>query len=362
MKIGSTYSIRKPNRYSVTDGATLSEQDTTEATVALTIDKRKHVGMSFTQTDMTLKIQDFRERFIAPAMLPMANQVDVDCFALYKDIFSAVGTAGTTPTALKTYLQAKAQLNNNGVPVGDLKTLLINPDAEVEAVDFFKGLFNSQIRLDEIFKKGMIGKDTSGYDWYMTQNIPTHTIGAWVGTPLVNGSTTSGATTLVTDGWTGSVTGLLKKGDIFTIAGVYAVNPQTKATLKALQQFVVTADTNSSSGAATIPVYPAIISSGAYQTVSALPADNAAITVLGAASTLTPQNLAFHKNAFTLACVDLEAPDSNTSFSRVSDKQTGLSISMTKMFDINNYRNITRLDILYGCVTTYPELASRIYG
>jgi hypothetical protein len=198
----------------------------------------------------------------------------------------------------------------------------------------------------------------AGFDWYMDQNCPTHTVGAWIGAPLVNGVQTGSS--LITDGWTGSVTGLLKKGDIFTITGVYKVNPQSRQSTGSLMQFLVTQDVDSTSGNATIPIYPAIIPGGQFQNVDSAPADNAPITVLGAASTVSPQGLAFHQDAFTLACADLPLPRGVDMAARVSDKQLGLSIRMVRAYDISLDRFPCRLDVLVGWAALRPELACRI--
>src|SRR6185295_19470105 len=106
-----------------------------------------------------------------------------------------------------------------------------------------------------------------------TQNVRTHTVGTKAGTPLINGgsqattyaaSGANNAQSLITDGWTAS-SAILKQGDVFTIAGVFAVNPVSKDVLPYLQQFVVNADVSSDgSGNATLNISPAIITTGAY--------------------------------------------------------------------------------------------------
>ncbi len=194
----------------------------------------------------------------------------------------------------------------------------------------------------------------------MDQNIRTHTVGAYVGTPLVNDTVASGDTTVTTDGWTGSVTGLLKKGDVITFASVYDVNPVSGDTLPDLKQFVVTADVNSSSGAADIPVYPAFINSGALKTCSALPADNAAITVLGSASTATQQGLAFHKYAVTWATAQLELPQGVHSAARATDPDTGISIRLVSFYNGLTDVFVTRCDIMYGWAVRRPTWISRV--
>jgi hypothetical protein len=200
----------------------------------------------------------------------------------------------------------------------------------------------------------------AGFDWILDQNTRTHQVGPLGGTPLVNGASQTGSS-LVTDGWTASAANRLKKGDVFTIAGVFAVNPVSGDTLSDLQQFVVTADVSSNgSGDATIPFSPPIITTGAYKTVSASPADNAAITVLGSANTLTPQGLAYHRDAFAMAMAPLEMPQGVHMAARSIDKETGMSIRCVGDYDIVNDKFIYRCDILYGWVAARPQFSCRI--
>lgn len=361
-KIGSVVNIRKPVRFTVTDGAALNLQDVTDQSVALTIDQQKHVGFQFSSKDMTLSIDEFSDRYIKPACTALANKVDLDGLALGKDVFNAVGTPGTTPATLLVFLQAMQKLAESGAPMDDMFTMIVNPAAQASVVDALKGLFQSTPEIKKQYERGVMGT-AAGFDWKMAQNIYTHTVGPLGGTPLVNGVPASGAVTLVTDGWTAVAAARLKKGDTFTIANVNAVNPQTRQSTGALQRFVVTADVSSDgSGNLTAAISPAITSSGQYQTVDALPVDNAAITVLGAASTLSPINLAYHRDAFAMACVDLELPGGVEMAARASDADSGLSIRLVRAYDINNDTHPCRLDIMYGLKTIYPELACRVHG
>lgn len=360
-KIGSVLNIRKPVKFTVTDGPSLNLQNQTDQSVALTVDQQKHVAFQFSSKEMALSIDEFSSRYIQPAVAALANKIDFDGLALYKDVYNAVGTPGTTPSTLAVALGANRKLSDSGCPVDGLRSAILNPAAEAGMIDGLKGLFHSGEQLKAQYEKGMMGV-AAGFKWKMDQNVNVHVTGAQGGAGLVNGASQSG-NSLVTDGWSNSITGLLKEGDIFTIENVYAVNPQSRQSTGALQQFVVTADVNSDgSGNATISISPAITTSGAYQTVNSAPANNAAITVLGAASTSTPANLAYHKDAFCLGMADLPLPGGVDMASRASDPDSGLSIRIVKAYDINNDTFPCRLDVLYGWQTLYPELACRIMG
>lgn len=366
-KIGSSVTIRKPVQFSVSDGATLDLQDTQEGSLTLSVDKRKHVAFDFPSVDLTLKIDMFSERYIKPAMIQLANQVDVDLLALYKQVPNWAGTAGQTINSFADWSVGLERLDEFAVPNDGNRVGMVTPTDYYGLANSFTGSYVERIAQGAIEKAKlpMIG----GSDVFMAQNVQTHTVGAHGGTPLVRGasqettyalSLTTDTQTFNTDGWT--TNSGLKEGDVFTISGVYAVNPITKATLTFLKQFRITANatTNTSSASnTTLTIAPAIITSGPYQNVSASPANDTAITMVGTASTGYRQNMLFHKNAFALVTVPLKAPASAKS-SRQSYK--GLSVRYVTDYDITNDREIYRFDVLYGVKCIDPRMATRISG
>ena len=372
-KIGTLLDIRIPPRYTVTTTVPLAVQDATETKTTLNLSNQHHVDLTFTSQDLTLSIDDFSDRFIEPAIAALANKIDNTGLALYKDVYNAVGTPGTPPassggvpvsaaTALFQYGAAYAKMDFEATPRDNLRATVIDPTANNFLVASLSGLFHSSVEIEEQYKTGNMGL-SGGVKYSMDQNINVHTVGPLGGTPLVNGVPAQGATTLVTDGWTAAAAARLNTGDVFTIANVNAINPQSYASTGQLRQFVVTADVSSDgAGNATIPVSPAIRSTGSGATVTALPADNAALTIFGAASTVTPQNLAFHRDAFTMACVDLEMPQGVDWAARVSSKKLGISMRLIRQYDINQDAFPCRVDVLYGWKTVRASLACRIAG
>lgn len=359
-KIGNTISIRKPTRSVIRTGKTASFQAHVDTDITLTLDQAG-VDFSFSSQELTLSIDRFSDRVIAPHMATVSNYVDRQGLAQYYKVFNAVGTPGTTPNALLTYLQAHAFMSDQATPDDDMRSVYIGPWAQASIVDALKGLFQSSQQISEQYRRGKMGI-AAGFNWYMTQNVVNHVVGPLGGTPLVNGANQTGSS-LVTDGWTAAAAARLNLGDVFTIAGVFSVNPQTRQSTGQLARFVVTANVSSDgSGNATIPIYPAITTSGAFQTVTNSPADNAALTVIGAASTVTPQNLAVHKDSFTCAFVDLEPPRGNAEWSRATDPDTGITIRVVSGYDLVNDENLWRMDVLFGWQVVYPELACRIMG
>ncbi len=367
VKVGDTVNVRMPVDFTVTDGATRSNQDVVEKNTNIVVDQRKHVSWKFSTQDLTLSIEEYSERYIKPAMIRLANNVDSALTNLYKKVYHSAGTAGTTPATFAAIGAAAQKMDEMGVPDDGSRKLVLNPAAHWALADGLKSIYN-QKRVEDFIGKGYLGQ-IANFDIFGDQNIKSHTKGTATGTPLVNGasqnvtyaSLTNGSSlwssSLITDGWSNSITGILKAGDVFTIAAVYSVNPVSKESTGALQQFTVVSDVNSDgSGNCTVSVSPPIISSGVNQTVSAAPADNAAITVVATHAA----NLAFHKNAFALVTCPLELPDSAGFKARES--HNGLSVRVVKDYDVDADEEIIRLDILYGVKAVDPRLAVRLLG
>lgn len=359
-KIGYVVNARKPVRYIVTTGQALALQDATETQVPVALTTQDHVDFQFSSADLALSVDDFKDRFLQPAVAALANKIDYNGLQLYSSIWNLVGTPGTTPTALLTYLLAGVALDNNAAPMDEQRSVVVTPKMQAYIVDALKGLFQQSSAIAQQYIKGTMGR-SSGFEWAMDQNIATHTVGAFTGTPLMAAAGTEGASSISTDGWGASITGLLLRGDVFTIDDVYMVNPQSRQSTGELQQFVATANAASDgAGAATISIAPSLITVGPLQTINALPANNAPINVVGAASSTTPQGLAFHKDAFTLVTADLPVPKGVDMGSRMADKQLGISLRMVRAYDINTDQWPCRIDVLYGWATLRPELAVRI--
>lgn len=359
-KIGETLNIRLPVQWTNTQGQGIKLQDVTETSVPLTLNTQYQRAFQFTSADLTLSIDDFAKRYLKTAIISMANQIDYDGMSQYKNVYQSVGIPGTVPNALLTYIDAGVALDNASAPVDDDRSLCINPRMQGTIVDTLKGLFQASGEISSQYRRGRMGT-TVGFEWYMDQNVNVHTVGTQGGAPLVNGTTLDGATTLVTDGWTASAAQRLNRGDVFTITGVNMVNIQSKQITGTLQQFVVTAPASSDSGGnLTITFQPPMISTGAYQNIDALPANNAPITVVGASAVTSPQGLAFHKEAFTFACADLLEPNGVDMAKRMADPDLGLSIRVVRAYDINTDRFPCRCDLLGGWATLRPQLAVRV--
>ena len=370
VKIGDTVTIRKPVKFIATDGATRSNQDVLEETTSIVINNRKHVSWNFSSQDLTLTIEEYAERYIKPAMITLSNTIDrALCVEGAQEFFNMTGTPGTTPADFQALADTGQKMDEEPVPDDGYRCLVLNPAGRWGLANGMGGtgsggIFNAEI-VHGMVRRGRLG-EIANFDIYGDQNIAVHTVGDHSGAPLVNDAAFANDTDLVAfDAMVGTVVDALVKGDIFTIDGVFSVNDVNKESTGVLQQFVVLANVTTAAGAGTAQVFPDIndgstASTAAYQTVDALPADDAPINIVGTATVSYPQNLAFHQNALALVTIPLELPDSAVFKARADWR--GYSIRVIKDYDIDTDEEIIRLDILFGVKAIYPELGVRLWG
>ena len=372
-KIGSTVRVRKPVRWQATEGQAFQEQAINEPYVVVPLDKQYNIGMGWSTAEQTTDISDVMARYIKTAAQELANRVDNYAFeATYLDVWNAVGTPGTVPSALLTYLQADTQIFNQSVNESVDRMAILSGISMATIANANSTLFNPVGDVSKAYKTGYQQSDTAGIaKWFKSQNVQPYTTGGWASgtsTPLINGASQTGAS-LITDGWSsGAVT--LQKGDTFTIANVFTVTPVGHTNTGQLQSFVVTSAISDTTGDMTIPIAPSIITSGPLQTVSASPADGAAITVRGASGTTTAtmtatssvQNLLYVKDFATLVHVDLAMPNGGADGSRFSHPDWGISLRLVKQYNILTDQNPCRIDVLVGAKTIDGGRAARIYS
>ena len=364
-KIGNTVNVRRPGRFIGTTGPALNVEDFNETSSPVTLSTQFHVDTQFTTQDLALSLDMFSDRVLKPAVAAIANKIDYDGLNTAQlNTANIVGTPGTPSSDLGTYLTAAAYLDAEGAPRDGRRSCIVEPFTSAVIVNSLKGLFVPQEAIGEQYRKGLMGRDSAGMNWKLDQNVISHQFGSFAGTATAD--TTSSNTGILTSGWASTSTITITKsgtvtpnvGDTFTIAGVYAVNPQNRQAYGSnrLRNFVI----KSISGS-TVVVSPAIIAGGQFQNVS-IPSTSstAAITFYNTAGTVSPQNIIMHRNAFTLACADLELPEGVHFAGRASDKEIGLSMRVVRQYTINNDSIPTRLDVLYGWAPLYPELACRV--
>jgi hypothetical protein len=355
-KPGSQLRIRLPNRFVIRTGRTMSSQDVTEQSVTLEVTSQAGVDMNFTSKELSLDIDDFSRNFIDPAMATISSYMEsTSLTALMKQVYNLVDHDATAVSLLSFGL-GRQKLQDNLAPDDGQRSALLSTTHEVKLVDALKGLFQSSSNIAEQYREGVMGR-TQGFEFMSSTHVNDHTTGTAVkGDTLynVNGANQTGATLTVD---TGTTTFLA--GDVITIAGCTRVHPETKVSTGVPQQFVITA--NSGANATSLSISPAIVVTGALQNVTASPTNGGAITKVGAGNgELLNSSMTYHRSAFTVATADLMMPDGVHFASR--DVYDGVSMRIVRAFDINNDQMPCRLDILFGQVAQYPQLAARIHA
>jgi len=358
-KIGSTLRIRLPDRALVTDGAALQVQDDNEQYTTLTVASQKHIGVNFTSAELTMQLDDFAERVLKPRISQLASSIDADVANAYKNIYQSVGSPGTTPATSLVLLQAQQKLNE-AAAVMSPRYATVNPAANAGLVEGMKGLFNPTDTVSKQFKNGMMGTGVLGFEEInMSQSIKQHTTGDWGTSITVTSAVTTQGSTSLGISFTGS-SKTWNVGDVFTVASVYSVNPQTRESTGSLQQFVVTSAVTGSS-TATLTVSPEMYTStNALATIDSFPAASAVVTMLGSANSQYAQNLVYHKDAITFATADLLLPQGVDMASR--QVHNGISLRVVRQYDINNDRLPCRIDVLYGYSAIRPQMGVRMWG
>ena len=349
-----TVRVRKPNRAGVRSGRNFNAEDITDEFVEFSVNTQIGSDFLIYSDEMAQDLSSFSEQVLQPKISVIANSIDQAILDAARETYNLVGTPGTAITSTATYLSAGVKLDQNACPRDGQRFMITGPQGQADIVDALKGLFEDSASLAKQYRDAEM-KKALGFIWAMDQNVGRHTVGPLGGTPLVNGATQTGSS-LVTDGWTAAAASRLKKNDVFTIAGVNAVNPVSKADLGVLQQFRVTADVSSDgSGNATIAIEPSIVTSGPTQTVTASPADNAAITVVGTASTGAANQIAIHKGSIALAFAELPKPQGVDMSSTKTDKQLGISLRFVRWYDGDTDAFKGRFDVKYGVKVLRPE-------
>jgi len=367
-KIGSTLRVRKPNEYSRRTGSRVMDvQDQDEAVQTITVATQDGVDMRFNSAELTLDtdspadVAAFSKRYIEPAVSVLASGIEADYLAFAtKATYNVAGTAGTAINSLVAPGAARAKLNQ-GLAPKDNRSIQMDSVTMGGLVNGVAAYFNPSNAIASQYREGMIAR-TAMADFYENERVWTLT-----NSDDVTGDTDAAA--LVTDGGSTidmhTLVPVAKQsvGQVFTIAGVYACHPETKAAYRHLQQFTITAV-----GATTTTISPSTYLTGARKnvvtstggTLATTDFNAKAVTFIGLASTSYAQSLMYHKEAFQFVTADLPLMDDAMKCSRrVKD---GLSLRVWMASDIRNDELLMRIDILYGMAALRPAWACRMIG
>lgn len=364
VKIGNSLTIRKPNQFTVASGAGLQVQNISEPSVVITVDSQKHVDFQFTSQDLTLTVEEFSERYLKPAMATLANQVDADVLADLFQVSNYVGSPSVNPVSFSSSVQLVGRRMDDNAAPQDNRTLVLNPNGYWGLAGGQTGLFVMPTAKDALVK-GYLAT-IGNYEVFMDQNIPNgpsgivHNSSIGMTISSVSGAQGNGASTVMAGGTPTENMGI---GEVFTVAGVFNVNPQSKQSTGVLKNFTVTGTTAPAGSSWTVTFSPSIVTSGPYQNVQGTMSTAAAVTWLTgttAAQISSPNNLAFTRDAFGLVMVPMEIPQGVDFAAR--ETYRNISMRVIRAYDINNDVFPTRIDILYGDTVYYDPLACRLGG
>lgn len=351
---GQTINIKRPPRYTYRSGRVAAPQATVETTVPLTL-QQGGCDLNFTSLERTLSLQKLEDK-IQAALATVANEIDRQGLQMARlNTYNCIGTPGTLPNtqalALAAFTDTNRRLDEMAAPRDKRRAFVMGPAMNAASVVGLAGLFNAQDKISKQFGSGMM-VDSLGLAYAMDQNVDTHVNGTQnVAGTNINGANQTGSSITVA-----ALGGTITRGTTITLPGCFAVNPQSRTSTGVLAQFVVTADV--AAGATSIPISPAIVTSGAFQNVTASPTNGSPFTIFGTASGSYQANIGFHKDAFTLAMVPMWAPPGGKGVIDVAQETyKGFTIKVTEFYDGVNDNSIMRLDVLFGWAPTYPELA-----
>lgn len=360
-KVGETFKVRKPTRYQGRRGEVFTPEAYRERYVTMEVQETFGVDLELTNRELMFQLDNISERVVKPASETLANMLESALLRIAtQSVANTVGTAGTVPTALKTYNSARALMSWEAAPQNG-HSLLVSPDMSVEAVEAGKSFFNPSSEIERQYENGVLGRH-AGAKVYEVQNLYVHTYGVQGGaSPVSNGADQTGFEINI-DGLSNSITGWGKKGDIVTFAGVKAVNPWTREHHNSLRQFVLTEDVDSNgSGEAALKISPAIVTSGPFQNVSGPVVDGSAVVVGGGVSAVSPQGLRFHREAFLWGSFDQPEPTGAVEFCKMmTDPQTGLKVRLIRDWDTKQNKQITRADVVVAFGVAFSEFAARV--
>lgn len=366
---GTNITVRLPFKYLATNGSALSAQNSVQRTASLIVNQQ-NVGISFSSVERSQDLNDLSEQVIEPAMAQLAGVIEGNLLTVINQIPKQVGTSSTSVT-FGNVLQSRQFLTQALAPTGDSRTLLVDPQHNYEFVSSNAALFNPTREISNQWVEGLIAEQVAGYMAIENTKLPGYTTGTFgASTPVVKAATTPGnagtgnayasTMTLSMTGWASGAS-TLNAGDVFTISGVYDVDPETKVSLGRLKQFVVTAQISDTTGEIDAVVAPCAIFGGAYQNVSAAPAAGSAVTMASASNSTYRQSVAMARDAILFASVPMENL-SPVAVYYAQESYDGFTLRLASQYDPNSDLIPLRLDTLTGQTLALPEVAVRIIG
>lgn len=323
-KQGDTVSIRRPVK--LTAGEFDEAQGVTPSgftgdTIDVKLDKIATVDMEISAIEAACDFDSLTRLFIEPAAAALAEKINRDGLALYRDIPAVKGTAGTVPDGLNDLAEAALALDMMRVPT-DTRCAVWDPLTTSKLKQIPAVVNAEKCGTTRALRTGAIGR-VFGMENYMSQAVYDHTTELSSASFTVKTGVTDSEKVTITSA---SANGTVHKGDIITVNG---------------NTYTVTAETVLNGNEAEISVYPNITAE------------------TGDAVSFTPShkaNLVFHPNAFAFVTRPLSMPGGVESYVTTYN---GLSLRVVRGYNMKYKKEVLSMDILYAFKTIYPELAVR---
>lgn len=352
-------------------------KDYTQLMVPATIGFQKAVPIPMSATDA--RDRDYQMKAISKAAIQGLGS------AVNQAVLNVAATEGSltvkrtvSATGYDDLAACDALMNETGVPMSDRVMSLNTRDYNAMAGNLAsRQTFNGEA--SKAYHDAFIGGGIAGFDVFKMDNglrLAAAVPGAGVTVnganqryvPKATSTAGSGETSLVdnrvqTLAVTVGAGGAIKAGDKFTIAGVNAVHPITKADTGQLKTFTIKSIVTGggTAGANTIQISPPIVAADSsptaaetqYKNVTATPASGASLTFLNTVA--AGVNPFWRRDSIELIP---SAPGQNPGgldFMRATTGQ-GLTIQMTRQGSINDLTGKYRWDCWFGVVNLNPEM------
>jgi coat protein Gp5 len=345
-KLGDTINVRKRNRFLSSQGNVLAIQPIEEQSEPLVVNKLYSVGLEYDTVDLTLRMDDFSQRYIEPAVQKIIRDSEIDIATqAITQLNYFTGTPGVPITTFLSVDSVRGMMELLNMPWDD-PYLVISVFDAVKLRAAHQNDFNKTLNT-EISLRAALGHFGT-FDIFSSQSVQRHTAGNFANTGSVQVSAVvSSGTSIPLMGFVPNTANVLVAGDLITLGGVQMLDPFAEPLQEIIDaQFVVQANVNSDgAGNAVVQVSPFII------TDPTNPRQNILLPIpVGTVVSLQASykcNVGYTTNALDIVFPPLDqlrVPYSKT----VTDKEVNVSLRVSEGGDIINNRNILRIDVLAG--------------
>lgn len=400
-KIGNQLRVRVPPRLQVTAGPGFTAQNSTESEVLIPAQNQPGVGLSYSDTDLSLSLDDFAGKFLKTAVIALASNVDATGISAATNGYTVntTNTFGPTATgggtfpgftnlatpggislggapaawvgnvlnsgvigtanATQVFADAGSRLTEQLAPQDNQRYAVLSPAAKATTYPHLIVNFNPQKQVSEMFQNAIIGQ-FSGMDFYESVNIQQFVSGTWANTGVKVATTSANGDTSLALQNVGN-NAVIVQGDQFTVAGIQSISPVNYQATGFLQVFTVTSTvTANATGAVVVAVAPAIQPNGQGQVITTGATSGGSVKFMGTPNTATQTNLAYHHDAIALAVAPLPMNLPGAEVETATDPDSGLSIRYTQQYSILTGTLMKKLDILFGWGVVRPSLGCLI--